>query len=238
MVAETSIIVIGSLLMGIFLAYLHWSGYKKRMHEIDAELKAEKEQLAELHNQITHLNQQRDQLSNEIFEEKSRHGIQSKQLYEQSQKLFQYENDLSRHHALVDQLNASIAAYEQLLRIIESEMVKEEITSAPLPQHQPTRANYERVSQMLGKPVTENDLTIVSGIGTRTASLLQAHGIDTWNKLGETEVSTIQSILNKAGGMYKSLDPTYWPKQALMAAQSEWRKLRVFQEAIKKNVES
>src|SRR5688572_13925276 len=227
MVAETSIIVIGSLLMGIFLAYLHWSGYKKRMRELDAELKIEREKLVDLNNQITYLNQLRDQLTTEISEEKSRHGIQSKQLYDQSQKLYQYENDLARNQSLVEQLNASIASYEQRLKIIESEIARAESTPVlkAEPQITPTRANYERVSEMLGKPVTENDLTIVSGIGTRTASLLQAHGKDTWNKLGETQVDTIMAILSKAGGVYKALDPSYWPKQALMAANSEWRKL-------------
>ncbi len=79
----------------------------------------------------------------------------------------------------------------------------------------------------------ENDLTVIAGIGPRTASLLQAMGIDTWELLAGTSVSELRQTLDKAGGNYKSLDPTHWPRQAAMAAQSEWRKLRVFQQSLK-----
>ena len=99
------------------------------------------------------------------------------------------------------------------------------------------RANYDHVSRLLGRQVTENDLTLIAGIGPRTASLLQKMGIESWDALAATPVDKLRQILGDAGGVYKSQDPTHWPKQASMAAQSEWRKLRVFQETLKKIAE-
>ncbi len=134
-------------------------------------------------------------------------------------------------------MNATVASYQHRLRVIEDEIHQHKVEpisiSRPVPA-QPVRANYEHVSTLLGRQVTENDLTLITGIGPRTASLLEAIGIDTWESLGKTPVEYLRQVLDQAGGVYKSLDPAHWPKQAIMASQSEWRKLRVFQSMLTK----
>jgi len=121
--------------------------------------------------------------------------------------------------------------------VIEEELLQSKSIAKPLKKiisSVATRANYEHVSQLLGRQVTENDLTLITGIGPKTAALLQANGIQTWNDLAKAKVEDLGEILSEAGGIYKSQDPTHWPKQAVMAAKSEWRKLRVFQESLRK----
>lgn len=236
-VAETFAIVIGSILMGILFAYLHWGSYKRKASQLNNKLDFERIQAAELNNQINEISSIRNHLASEIIEERNKHNAHSKTIYNQQQQLNDAELQVKEKQTTIDQLNALLNSFQQRLRIIEEEIHKS--TLPPPVQNKPNsipalRANYDHVSMLLGRQVIENDLTVVSGIGLRTSSLLQAMGIDTWDRLATAQVQDLQRILSEAGGIYKFQDPTHWPKQAAMAAQSEWRKLRVFQEALKK----
>jgi len=61
---------------------------------------------------------------------------------------------------------------------------------------------------------TPNDLTRINGIGPKVASLLNESGIRTFAQLAQTDVTTLQAILEKAGARYRLIDPTTWPEQA------------------------
>jgi predicted flap endonuclease-1-like 5' DNA nuclease len=61
---------------------------------------------------------------------------------------------------------------------------------------------------------TANDLTRINGIGPKVASLLNESGIRTFAQLAQTDVTTLQVILEKAGARYRLIDPTTWPEQA------------------------
>jgi predicted flap endonuclease-1-like 5' DNA nuclease len=89
------------------------------------------------------------------------------------------------------------------------------------------------VSKLIGRQVAENDLTLILGIGPKTAEILKSHGVDTWDKLAATPLLDLSKWLLEAGGIYKSQDPTSWAKQATMAAHGEWRKLRLYQETLR-----
>jgi predicted flap endonuclease-1-like 5' DNA nuclease len=245
LIAETLAIVIGSMLMGILLSYFHWSGFKKRVIELTNSLDLEREQAEELKNQLRQLTAVKGQLQNQIAEGSSKQDAQAKKIFDQQQQLFGQQQALTQIDALhsgyktqLDELNSVIDSYQHRLRVIEEELLKARSDKQPTKKQvaiPATRANYEHVSKLLGKQVTENDLTLINGIGPKTAALLQANGITTWESLANTSAEILKRILSEAGGIYKSLDPTHWPKQAFMAARSEWRKLRVFQESIKKN---
>jgi len=237
LVAETSAIVIGSILMGILLGYLYWGNFKKKTAQLTNKLDFERDLVFDLRNQVKQITNIRDHLASELSDERNKFTNQSKTIYDQGLQLYEYESKLSQNRFLIDHLNETIRNYEERLRIIENELLHSgDVPTGSKKTHHvhPARANYEHVSQLLGRQVTENDLTLISGIGPRTASLLQKLGIGTWDALALTPVETLREILEAAGGNYKSIDPSHWPKQASMAAQSEWRKLRVYQETLKK----
>ena len=234
--AETAVIVIGSVLMGIFLAYFHWGGYKKRVAQLNNQIDFERNQVADLNQQIAELANFRNNLAGEVAEERNKNQFQSKRIYDLQQKVFNHEGLIEQYKASIEKLNATLKSYEDRMNIIEQEFLQpKEPQPAKRPVHaQPLRINYDHVSKLLGRQVTENDLTIIAGIGPRTASLLEAIGVDTWDILGKTDVAYLRQVLDEAGGVYKSLDPVHWPKQAVMASLGEWRKLRVFQATIRK----
>ena len=80
--------------------------------------------------------------------------------------------------------------------------------------------------------VTPDDLKKVEGIGPKIASLLVDAGITTFAKLSTTSADSIKEILAAAGNRYKMHDPTTWPEQAKLAADGEWEKLKVWQDAL------
>lgn len=237
LVAETSVIVIGSILMGILLGYIYWGSFKKKTEQLTNKLDFERDLVFDLRNQLKQVTNIRDHLASELSDERIKSSQQSKTIYDQGLQLYEHESRLSENRFLIDHLNETIRNYEERLRIIENELLQVKdvpVSSKRTNNVHPVRANYEHVSQLLGRQVTENDLTLISGIGPRTASLLQKLGIGTWDALALTPVETLREILEAAGGNYKSIDPAHWPKQASMAAQNEWRKLRVYQETLKK----
>ena len=237
MIAETLVIVIGSMLMGILLSYLIMGGVKKQVAELQAEVENEKQHAESLREQAKELIGIQDHLKNEISEMRLKADRQSKTIYDQQLYIATKEGENKSQKGTIDGLNASIDSYQRRLKIIEDELTQAKNTVLIPHSSTPSvtlRANYDHVSKLLGKPVTENDLTVISGIGPKTAGLLQTNNINTWQDLSEAQVDVLRQILDSAGGIYKSLDPSSWPKQAFMAAQSEWRKLRVYQETLKK----
>lgn len=243
-VAETLAIVVGSMLMGILLSYFYWGSFRKQVKKLSNTLDLERDQAEELKSQLKIQQSVKGQLQNEIADGKLKLDAQSKKIFDQQQNLFDQQEQLSKSEtnnrnqkAALDELNSTIDSYQHRLRVIEDELLQSKNVALPLKKAvsaNAMRANYEHVSQLLGRQVTENDLTLILGIGPKTAALLHSHGIQTWNDLAKTSIEVLNKILSEAGGIYKSIDPTHWAKQAVMAASSEWRKLRVFQETLRK----
>lgn len=237
LMAEILFIVIGSMLLGILLNYLSSTGIRNKVSELTASLEEEKNQAEELRGQIRQISQIRTDLQSGIEDMKAKAAAQARAYFDQQLYLQNRDEEFNNQKKHIDSLQATIDAYQHKLTVIQEELEKSRIQDArPRRTNNPSTvsANFEHVSKLLGKQVTDNDLTLIAGIGPKTAILLQSKGIDTWEDLANASVDTLKAILDKAGGVYKSQDPTHWAKQAVMASQGEWRKLRVFQEALKK----
>ena len=68
-----------------------------------------------------------------------------------------------------------------------------------------------------------DDLTRIEGIGPKINTLLQEAGITTFENLSNTEVSTLDELLDSAG--YTFAHPNSWPEQANLAAKGDWDQL-------------
>jgi len=80
------------------------------------------------------------------------------------------------------------------------------------------------------KAFKQDDLKAIEGIGPATEKLLHGKGIKTWRELANTNASTLKGILTEAGSRFALGDPTTWPKQAELAADGEFDKLREYQD--------
>ncbi|MGB5274486.1 MAG: helix-hairpin-helix domain-containing protein, partial [Flavobacteriaceae bacterium] len=78
--------------------------------------------------------------------------------------------------------------------------------------------------------------TKVEGIGPKAAEALVNAGLATYADLAKSKPDAIKEILNAASSRMAHLDPTSWPKQAKMAADGEWDKLKTWQDNAKGGV--
>ncbi|MGK0270325.1 MAG: putative flap endonuclease-1-like 5' DNA nuclease [Cocleimonas sp.] len=78
----------------------------------------------------------------------------------------------------------------------------------------------------------DNDLTAIEGIGPKINDLIQADGVTSFRQLADTPVSSIQTVLDKAGSSYKIANPGTWPDQANLAANNSWPALRALQDVL------
>jgi small subunit ribosomal protein S2 len=86
------------------------------------------------------------------------------------------------------------------------------------------------------KPSTQ-DLTKIEGIGPKAAEALIKAGIGTYAALADSTPEQIREILTEASSTFAHLDPTSWPKQAVMAASGSWDELKVWQDNVRGGVE-
>jgi predicted flap endonuclease-1-like 5' DNA nuclease len=70
-----------------------------------------------------------------------------------------------------------------------------------------------------------SNLHIIEGIGPKISDFLVSQGITNWKKLSECDPDELRDLLDKSGGRYRIIDPSTWPKQALLAAQGNWQEL-------------
>ena len=79
-------------------------------------------------------------------------------------------------------------------------------------------------------PNNPEDLKIVEGIGPKIEQILKAAGINTWKDLAETEPDKLRTLLDQAGDRFRMHDPSTWPQQAQLAANSQWEMLKEYQD--------
>ncbi|GAB4399445.1 MAG: hypothetical protein OHK0053_19630 [Microscillaceae bacterium] len=100
--------------------------------------------------------------------------------------------------------------------------------------HLPAPENGHAVSEKKTKAKAKtDDLKKIEGIGPKIATLLQAQGIDTYQKLAAASAATLKRILAEAGPRYKSHSPDTWPQQAKMAHEGDWATLEAWQTELK-----
>ena len=90
-------------------------------------------------------------------------------------------------------------------------------------------AGYDASGNYTG---SKDDLTKIEGIGTKVQGLLNDAGIFTWLQLSRAEESFIKTVLEKAGGVYASMKPGTWAKQAEMAHEGKWDALKKWQDEL------
>jgi len=75
-------------------------------------------------------------------------------------------------------------------------------------------------------PAKPDDLTKISGIGPKTAALLQEHGLQTFAQLAAATPERLREILQSANNRLS--DPATWPDQARLAAAGKLDELKEF----------
>jgi len=124
---------------------------------------------------------------------------------------------------------ASKGEWEKLIDLQKSLVAgKKKVGSA-------TDSKIEKIMTKLGilKKWKKDDLKAIEGIGPKIEKLLLGSGIDTWEKLSQSEINDLVNILSDAGKKFQLADPGSWPKQAKLAALGHWNELETLQDSLK-----
>lgn len=71
----------------------------------------------------------------------------------------------------------------------------------------------------------EDNLQIIEGIGPKMNEFLRNNGVYTWAELASKNAHELKAMLAKEGKKYLMIDPSSWPKQALLAKDGKWEEL-------------
>src|SRR5690349_19282777 len=116
--AETLVIIIGSMLLGILLAWFFWGKLKDDKIELQAIVDEEKRRQEDLRDQISQLLHEREQLQNELGDVRTKLETQSKLIFDQNNRLFNADRESNQHREIVDGLQGTIDSYQHRLRMI------------------------------------------------------------------------------------------------------------------------
>ncbi len=105
------------------------------------------------------------------------------------------------------------------------------------PTTAPDPFDRQSAKAAMGKPIKQDDLTIIEGIGPKISGLIKKDGIKTWRELSKVKAKHIKGILDNAGPKYQMHNPSTWPKQAKLAADGKWKKLKDYQDILIGGVE-
>jgi predicted flap endonuclease-1-like 5' DNA nuclease len=103
------------------------------------------------------------------------------------------------------------------------------VTPAHGHDHEAHAAGPEKV-EIAEIPLLD-DLTLIEGIGPKIAEILSEEGINTFLELANSDVDTLDHILDEANLSFA--DPSTWPEQARLANLQEWKALEAFQAQLK-----
>ncbi len=82
------------------------------------------------------------------------------------------------------------------------------------------------------KAIKKDDLKKIEGIGPKIASILTENGIVTFEDLSKARVTTLKKFLKEAGSRFSMHKPNSWPKQAKLAFEGKWDRLKKLQDKL------
>lgn len=120
----------------------------------------------------------------------------------------------------------------QALRLAEGMTTerKEKDASILMSKGAVSRLEIESTEEENTSKIKEDDLQAIEGIGPKIAELLTNAGVNTWQKLADSSVEDLKTILLEGGNRFKMHDPSSWSQQAQFAANRNWEKLKEYQD--------
>lgn len=145
-----------------------------------------------------------------------------------------YKSDLDACNQKNNQLIAEVDSLKSQLNKAGSITAKTNLISEQTTKVSTTEIVFDALAAKaaFGKKVKQDDLKIIEGIGPKIEELFKTSGILTWKRLSETSVDRCNKILDKAGDRYRIHNPGTWPKQAKLAYQGKWSKLKKWQDEL------
>jgi len=168
-------------------------------------------------------------LSKSKENKKAKEEVLLEQLEQWDAQLQPYEIAFKKAKKKVKSRKKSIAILEKLLRNSKRKKSKKG------PSKSKSNNNLEAIptaSKTTSNQVKENDLKKIEGIGPKIEEILKTNGILSFQQLASKSVTELQQILHAAGNRFKMHQPDSWPEQATLAANGQWKDLKILQDKL------
>ncbi len=137
-------------------------------------------------------------------------------------KLAACERQLHDFQTTLSRVQAELSAKENEVQQLQASLSDTEIRMAERTSSLAALAGFDA-----------HNLQKIEGIGPKIASILNAHGINTFADLAEAAVEELQKCLEEAGPRFRLANPETWPAQARLAADGKWLELDELQRKLK-----
>ena len=108
------------------------------------------------------------------------------------------------------------------------ELKIKEMPAAEAPKQAEAKVAAPKVQKLVEVTSDSNDdLTIIEGIGPKAAEVLVTAGVNTFAILANTSADAVKTILDAAEAKVQHLDPTTWANQSQLAADGKFEELEV-----------
>jgi len=219
---EVIVMLAGTLALGVLLGYLIWGWTKRKLLLAQMRVKELEIEVGELDAEVGQLR---------IIEQKQRVRAASWASNAITGRSSPVEEPMEKEATPVteqpDVFPMAEPGEESFTAISNPEQIHQADAEEVL-----TEKELSIASEVMGVEVELNDLEIIEGIGPMISDILVRSGITSWEKLGGTSKNILRVILDEAGPQYRVHKPKTWPKQARMAVDGEWKKLKAYQESL------
>lgn len=243
---EVILMLVGTLLLGLLLGYLIWGWTRRKLHQAE-------EKLAKTTSKLTGVESKLTQTELELQTSKSEVESVQNQLVAQREIAARLQVEFADEKSTTQSLKENVDGLEEensrqaaQLKIATSQAD----SNAPIDYskyhdtpfteedsidevEEPNLDLLTAASEIFGKTIEFNDLTVVEGIGPEIEKVLHRSGINSWAHLAGNTRYILRVILDEAGPKFRGYKTKTWPRQAQMALKGEWKKLKAFQDGMK-----
>lgn len=218
---EVLIMILGSLALGVLLGFLIWGWTRRKLLAANIKIESLEGELAQLRSELQQLQ-----------------GVERNQRARvagwTSLALSLKDDDKSTKSPSTaePEPESRPKTASTVKSIPEVEIWSEPVITEPEPIDKPDESSLKKAAVVMGREVPFNDLTIIEGIGPAIAGVLNKAGISSWTILASTSKHILRVILDEAGPQFRIHKPKTWPRQAEMAANGEWKKLKAYQDVL------
>jgi len=236
-------LLVGNLLLGFgisyYLANRRYKEYEEEITELKISIETRTSDLTKTETAYQDLNTTfKNQISE--LEKRVQQGLTLIEQYKVDMgkavdSIQSLTSDNEEKNSTIDELKAENVTLNEVNdtltnRAVETEARVQELLELSQTQEQENTNYKTRMKAM------QDDLGYLSGIGPKVSSILRAAGINTFEKLASAELTRINEILTTANpNLLRLTDASSWSKQARLAADGEWEKLKLFQINLKGN---
>lgn len=210
----------------------HLKPYEKAYKKTKKQVKNDKKSLIIAEKLSDNKKKRKDlkyALTISIEKKKEKEVALMEQLEQWDAQLEPYEIAFRKAKKKVKNRRKSIKILEKLLKKNKKKAKKGPSKSKPSKKSEAIPSASKTTSTEIG----DNDLTKIEGIGPKIEELLKNNQIPTFKQLAETSAKQLSELLHSAGNRFKIHQPDTWPQQAALAANGQWKDLKILQDKLK-----